>query len=89
MTLKKTALLLAFAVAAWGGARAQDLIVGADFSTRFDNREYAPNQFGEPQTLYSARLPPRIGGRFWFVRKQLPSGPPIWLIQWPGQTQLR
>ena len=61
MTLKKTALLLAFAVAAWGGVRAQDLIVGADFSTRFDNREYAPNEFGEPQTLFSARLTPRIG----------------------------
>ena len=61
MTLKKTALLLVLALTLRGGAYAQNLIVGADFSTRFDNREYAPNEFGEPQTLFSARLSPRIG----------------------------
>ena len=36
MTLKKTALLLVLALTLRGGAYAQNLIVGADFSTRFD-----------------------------------------------------
>ncbi|MCM1150614.1 MAG: hypothetical protein NC209_00615 [Alistipes sp.] len=60
MTLKKIVLLLLCAVAATT-ARAQELIAGADFTVRFDNREYAANSFGEPQTLFSARLTPRIG----------------------------
>ena len=61
MSLKK---VLTFALALFitgGGLQAQKLIVGADFTTRFDNREYANNDFNESQTLFSARLTPRIG----------------------------
>lgn len=60
MTLKKIALSLALALSTTG-MQAQKWIVGADFSTRFDNREYAANEFNEPQTLFSARLTPRVG----------------------------
>ena len=70
MTLKKIALLLALTVTLRGGALAQNLIAGADFSTRFDNREYAPNEFGEPQTLFSARLTPRVGVE-WMKKNRL------------------
>ena len=44
-----------------GGLRAQKILVGADFATRFDNREYANNDFNQSQTLFSARLTPRVG----------------------------
>ena len=50
MSLKK---VLTFALALFitgGGLQAQKLIVGADFTTRFDNREYANNDFNESQT---------------------------------------
>lgn len=60
MTLKKIALLL-LCLAGATTTYAQELIAGTDFVTRFDNREYAGNEFGEPQTLFSARLTPRIG----------------------------
>ena len=77
MSLKK---VLTFALALFitgGGLQAQKLIVGADFTTRFDNREYANNDFNESQTLFSARLTPRIGvewmdkNRLIFDRKEL------------------
>ena len=61
MSLKK---VLTFALALFitgGGLQAQKLIVGADFTTRFDNREYANDDFNESQKLFSARLTPRIG----------------------------
>lgn len=40
---------------------AQELIVGAEFSTLFDNREYAGMEYDESGTLFSARLTPKIG----------------------------
>ena len=40
---------------------AQQLVAGADFVTRFDNREYAGNRFNTSQTLFSARLTPLVG----------------------------
>ena len=57
---KVTALFLALFVTG-GGLHAQKILVGADFATRFDNREYANNDFNESQTLFSARLSPRVG----------------------------
>lgn len=72
MSLRKVILLLALLVAA-SGARAQNLIAGADFTTRFDNREYASNDFNEPQTLFSARLTPRIGVE-WMQKNRLVVG---------------
>ena len=43
---KVTALVLALFVTG-GGLHAQKILVGADFATRFDNREYANNDFNE------------------------------------------
>ena len=40
---------------------AQELVVGADFTTLFDNREYAGMKIDESGTLFSARLTPKIG----------------------------
>lgn len=72
MSLRKVILLLALLAAATG-ARAQELIVGADFTTRFDNREYSGNEFNESQTLFSARLTPRIG-LGWMEKNRLAVG---------------
>ena len=40
MSLKKVLMLSFAALVAGGSLSAQNLIVGADFATRFDNREY-------------------------------------------------
>ena len=60
MSLKRPFLSLCF-VAAVAGASAQQIVAGVDFATRFDNREYAGNTFDHSQTLFSARLTPRVG----------------------------
>ena len=77
--------MLSFAALVAGGSlSAQNLIVGADFATRFDNREYANNDFNESQTLFSARFTPRIGVE-WMEKKpaDLRRRPPAEL---PGST---
>ena len=61
MPLKKLLSLLFAVLMAGGGLRAQELLVGVDFDNRFDNREYAGNEFNVPQTLFSARLTPFVG----------------------------
>ena len=61
MSLRKVILAAALLVATAGAARAQEVLAGADFDTRFDNREYANNDFNESQTLFSARLTPYVG----------------------------
>lgn len=70
--IKVTALALALSTA-WGGVRAQKILVGTDFATRFDNREYANNDFNESQTLFSARLSPRVGVE-WMEKNRLVVG---------------
>ena len=80
-------LMLSFAALAAGGSlSAQNLIVGADFATRFDNREYANNDFNESQTLFSARFTPRIGVE-WMEKNRLIFG--VDLLQNFGQAQRR
>jgi len=59
--MKRFLFPLAAFLFAGGGLRAQEIVVGADFTTRFDNREYASNTFDESKTLFSARLSPRVG----------------------------
>lgn len=54
-------ILLATLLLCAAGASAQDIVAGADFATRFDNREYASNTFDNSQTLFSARLTPYVG----------------------------
>lgn len=48
-------------VASVAPATAQRLRVGADFTTFFDNKEYASLGFDESGTLFSARLTPKVG----------------------------
>lgn len=40
---------------------AQELVVGADFTTLFDNTEFSPMEHYNSETLFSARLTPKIG----------------------------
>ena len=61
MSIRKVILSAALLVATAGAARAQEVLAGADFDTRFDNREYANIDFYESQTLFSARLTPYVG----------------------------
>ncbi len=54
--------------------RAQRIFVGADFATRFDNREYAGTAFADAsETLFGARLAPTLGVR-WDERNTLAIG---------------
>lgn len=73
MPLKKLLSLLFAVLMAGGGLRAQELLVGVDFDTRFDNREYAGNEFNVPQTLFSARLTPFVGIE-WMEKNRLVVG---------------
>ena len=73
MPLKKLLSLLFAVLMAGGGLRAQELLVGVDFDTRFDNREYAGNEFNVPQTLFSARLTPLVGVE-WMEKNRLVVG---------------
>lgn len=84
MSFKRFILLLVL-VAATTSASAQKLIVGADFATRFDNREYANNTFNESQTLFSARLSPRIGVE-WMDKNRLVVG--VDMLQNFGQNSV-
>lgn len=52
------------------GASAQELRIGADFTTLFDNREYAGMSIDESGTLFSARLTPKVG-IVWAERNEL------------------
>lgn len=72
MSFKKIILLLTFAAMATGAA-AQQLVLGVDFDTRFDNREYSGMSYDTSETLFSARLTPQIGLR-WDKRNTLMIG---------------
>lgn len=72
MSTRKVTLLL-FAVLCAASVQAQNIIVGADFATRFDNREYSANEFGTSQTLFSARLTPYVGVQ-WDEKNRLIAG---------------
>lgn len=72
--MKRFLLCLGFGLTAlWGGAQAQSLVVGADFETRFDNREYSGNRFGESKTIFGVRLSPEVGVA-WDERNRLMAG---------------
>ena len=53
------------------------LLVGADFDTYFDNREYSGSKIGESQTLFSSRLTPTVGVE-WGERNRLMVGVDMW-----------
>lgn len=68
--MKRFLILLIAACGAAVSVQAQKFIVGAGFETYFDNREYIGNEFDVSQTLFSARLTPRIGVQ-WGGRNRL------------------
>lgn len=41
--------------------QAQEVVVEAQFETRFDNREYSANDFGEAMTLFGMSFSPEVG----------------------------
>ncbi len=67
--LRKTALCI-FTAIIFGNVQAQELYLGADFTTLFDNKEYATMEFNDSWTLFSARLTPKIGMK-WAERNEL------------------
>lgn len=71
----KRILLLgaALVLSSWTHVRAQSWIVGTDFETRFDNREYSGNLFGESKTIFGVRLSPEAGIE-WDGRNRLIAG---------------
>lgn len=58
--LRKIVFCIACVIAA-GSVYAQNLVLEVDFTTLFDNREYSSSEHGIPQTIFSARVSPRIG----------------------------
>ena len=67
--------LLMFATIVCGGYRlfAQELKVGVDFTTLFDNTEYASMKGVDSGTLFGARLTPEVGIK-WCERNELTVG---------------
>ena len=61
MSFKKLFIVLLLFVGGFFTAQAQELLLGADFTTHFDNREYADMTFDESQTIFAARLSPFVG----------------------------
>lgn len=76
----KHIFILLTALAWCGTARSQEdmkLLVGADFDTYFDNREYSGSPIGESGTLFSSRLTPKLGVE-WGERNRLIVGMDLW-----------
>lgn len=69
MSIGKQLLTIALILSA-ASASAQQIIVGAEFTTRFDNREYAGTGTTGSETFFSARLTPQLGVR-WAERNTL------------------
>ena len=55
--MKQIALILTLLLAA-AGASAQEVFIGADFDTRFDNREHSDCNIDDSHTFFSMRLTP-------------------------------
>lgn len=62
--LRHIVAVLVLVVGGGYASSAQELKLGVDFTTLFDNREYASMSFDESGTLFSARLTPNIGIRW-------------------------
>ena len=58
--MKQIALILTLLLAA-AGASAQEVFIGADFDTRFDNREHSDCNIDDSHTFFSMRLTPKAG----------------------------
>ena len=70
-------LLLLALHCAGSSLSAQELVAGADFATRFDNREYSGNAFSPSETFFSARLTPEFGVQ-WDGRNRLMIAVDLW-----------
>ncbi len=72
--------LLLVAVFTAGTMQAQEdmkLLLGADFDTYFNNREYSGSKIGESGTLFSSRLTPKVGIE-WNKNNRLIVGMDLW-----------
>ena len=67
--MKQIALILTLLLAA-AGASAQEVFIGADFDTRFDNREHSDCNIDDSHTFFSMRLTPKAGV-IWSEKNQL------------------
>lgn len=70
-------LVAVFATAIAQAQEDMSLLLGADFDTYFDNREYSGCKIGESGTLFSARLTPKIGVE-WNKKNSLVVGMDLW-----------
>ena len=84
MSFKKFLLITLLLLVTSLTTRAQELIVGGEFATRFDNREYSGNTYDVSQTLFSARLTPYLGVE-WQKKHRMVVG--VELMQHFGQNQ--
>ena len=73
MSLKKVLMLSFAACVAEGSLSPPNLTGGAAFAPRFDKRDHANHHVNESQTLFSARLTPRIGVE-WMGKNRLVVG---------------
>ena len=74
--MKRYIRILGAALALLGASqtlRAQELVVSAEFETRFDNREYSANDFGESTTLFGVKFIPEVGVQ-WAEKNRLMVG---------------
>ena len=71
MSLRHWTLVVCLTALSAADLQAQRLFAGVDFTTRFDNREYAGTHFADAsQTFFSTRLTPQAGIR-WDERNTL------------------
>lgn len=68
--IKNISLAVLLSATIFSNTHAQTLRLGADFTTLFDNREYASMKYHDSWTLFSARLTPKIG-LSWYERNEL------------------
>ena len=67
--MKQIALIPTLLLAA-AGASAQEVFIGADFDTRFDNREHSDCNIDDSHTFFSMRPTPKAGV-IWSEKNQL------------------
>ena len=77
VTYLLTVVMAIFCVSNLAAQEDIKLLVGADFDTYFDNREYAGSEIGKSGTLFSSRLTPMVGVE-WEKNNRLMFGMDMW-----------
>ena len=84
--MKQIALILTLLLAA-AGASAQEVFIGADFDTRFDNRDHSDCNIDDSHTFFSMRLTPKAGV-IWAEKKPAGGGRRSVARLWRQGTQV-